>query len=275
MPLHFQSITEKDQSPALLTELFYEPFEHPSSLFVSKDKYLHSQTDIRDELSGDLIGKIVYTVKSNEEKQVNELLDLDIVLNNDVKTTLRFLALREGSSDSNEYYDAAEVESDGHLEIETVNRHSVEGDLVDTEREVSICAFPFELTVYEDIEAFNRAMGFDKEIKVGDTDMLVHGFSEKFIMPGGMWGSKANDESYTFLLGKVVDFRDVRWQLGKHTLDFVITRLDTALGVIPAAMGREVFDLAELTAGKIIAMNADIKADLARPEDYIQVMDNA
>ena len=270
MPLHFQSITQKDQSPELLSELFGAPFENPSSVFVSKNKYIHSQTDIRNEISGEIFGKLVYTIKTNEEKQVNELLDLDIVLNNDTKTRLRFLSLREGSSDANEYYDVEIAEDDGRLEVETVNRHSVEGELVGTEREVGICAFPFELTVYESIEAFNKTMGFDREIRVKGLDLPVHGFSEKFIMPGGAMSRDKEDGSYTFLLGRVIGFRDVCWCLGTIELNFIIARLDTALGVIPAAMSREVFDLSNLSENAIVAMNADIKADLADLKDFIR-----
>ena len=266
MPLHFQSITEDDQSPELLAELFREPLENPSSLFVSKDKYIHAQANIRDEISGDNFGKLVYTIKSNEEKKVNEVLDLDIVLNNETKTRLEFLSLREGSSDANEYYDVAEINDDGHLEIETVNRHSMEGELVGAQRDVSLCAFPFELTVYETIDAFDKAMGFDKEIKTEGFDFSVKGFSEKFIMPGGSMAD--DDESYTFLLGKVISYRDVIWRLGTIELSFIITWLDTALGAIPAAMSRKVFDLSALREGVIIAMNADIKADFYDPKVY-------
>ncbi|MBQ3216741.1 MAG: hypothetical protein IJB35_02875, partial [Oscillospiraceae bacterium] len=56
---------------------------------------------------------------------------------------------------------------------------------------------------------------------------------------------------------------------GEAALPFVLAKVDTALGAIPVAMGREVFDLKELKAGCIVAMNADIKADLARDEDFM------
>ena len=78
------------------------------------------------------------------------------------------------------------------------------------------------------------------------------------------------DGSYTFLLGRVIGFRDVRWCLGTIELNFIIARLDTALGVIPAAMSREVFDLSNLSENAIVAMNADIKADLADLKDFIR-----
>ena len=88
-------------------------------------------------------------------------------------------------------------------------------------------------------------------------------------MPGGiLGGNKEEDESYSFLLGKVLSWQDVRWMIGENALDFVIVWLDTALGEIPAAMGREVFDLSKLKEGAIIAMNADIKADLSNSKDF-------
>ena len=54
----------------------------------------------------------------------------------------------------------------------------------------------------------------------------------------------------------------IRNQPHKEDHDFVIAWLDTALGILLAAMGREVFDLSELDAGKTIFMNAYIKANL-------------
>ena len=111
-----------------------------------------------------------------------------------------------------------------------------------------------------------KAMGFDKEIKTEGVDFSVKGFSEKFIMPGGSMAD--DDESYTFLLGKVISYRDVIWRLGTIELSFIITWLDTALGAIPAAMSRKVFDLSALREGVIIAMNSDIKADFYDPKVY-------
>ena len=44
--------------------------------------------------------------------------------------------------------------------------------------------------------------------------------------------------------------------------------VDTALGVVPVAMGRDVFDLKKLKVGCVIAMNAVVKADVAAPGVY-------
>lgn len=266
MPLHLQSIKDDDRQAERLTALLMMSGEDPDAIFVSEDKYLHTQYDLTNEISGEVFGKVVLTMKINEENI--EILDLDIFLNNENRVALDFLDIREGSSDSNEYYDAA-TEDDIHLQVETVNRHTVDTELTGTRREVRACAFPFEATVYEDIRAFNRSVGFGDGINVGKTDLVVHGLSEKFMMPGTVMKEKQKKgESYTFLIGTVSSFQDVTWRLGNEDLDFALVWLDTALGCIPAAMGREVFDLSDLAVGKVVGMNADIKVDLSKPEVF-------
>ena len=89
------------------------------------------------------------------------------------------------------------------------------------------------------------------------------------MMPGGMFNDKKkSDESYSFVVGKVVSYRDVEIAFGETVYPFVLAMIDTALGVIPVSMGREVFDLESLKVGCIVAMNVDIKADLARDENF-------
>lgn len=84
----------------------------------------------------------------------------------------------------------------------------------------------------------------------------------------GLDTEKKSDESYSFVVGKVVSYQDVEIALGETVLSFVLAKVDTALGVIPVAMSRDVFELEKLEVGCIIAMNADIKADLAKDEDF-------
>ena len=269
MPLHLQSITKDDQRPEYLADLLTMAGESPDELFVSEDRYILSRFFLNDEVSQTPFGSIVFTMKVDDENKALMIIDLDIVLSNENRTSLRFLALRNGSSDANEYYDAETEEDNAHLELETVCRHIVRDEqLVDSCRDVSISAFPFQLTVHENIDAYNKWAGFGKGIKVRDTEYTVHGFSPHFMMPGGTLGAEKEEESFSYLLGTVRSWRDVRWKIGENALDFTVVWLDTALGEIPAAMSREVFDLTELKAGAIIAMNAYIKADLSRPEDF-------
>lgn len=268
MPLHLNSITNDTRKAEPIAWLLQKGMDDCDSVFATKDqKYFHIRRKIMDRLSGDAIGRIVYTIMHGE--RVLEIKDLDIVWNNDTPTRLQFNTLRDKSSDANEYYEAETVEAGQHLELETVDRHVVSADILNTEREAFISAFPFELNVYADIHAFNEWAGFDRVIAVADTDLKVSGFSERFIMPGGLFkDKKKNGESYSFLIGKVISYRDVEIAFGETVYPFVLAQVDTALGVIPVSMGREVFDLEELQVGCIVAMNADIKADMAKDEDF-------
>ena len=268
MPLHLNSISNVGQNSELLAWMLQEGIDQCDAIFITEDqKYFHIRCNIEDRLSGELIGKIVYTLLNRDNAL--EVLDLDIVWNNDVPTTILFNELRDGSSDSNEYYEAEVVGGGQHLELETVNRHVIDEELIDTEREVFISAFPFELSVYTDMDEFNKWAGFKKDITVGDTGLKGVGFSDKFMMPGGMHNpNKGGDESYSFVVGRVVAYRDVEVAFGKMVLPFVLSQVDTALGVIPISMSRDVFDLDKLEVGCIVAMNADIKADVAKDENF-------
>ena len=269
MPLHLNSITNNSRKTDALAWMLQNGMNKSESLFITEDKkYLHIRCNIPDRLSGKTVGKLVYTIVNCENAL--QILDLDIVWENSVPTLLRFNALREGSSDANEYYDAEVKDGGQHLEIETVNRHVIPEDIIDTEREVYISAFPFELNVYDDIAAFNAWAGFGNGVQVGDTDLTVQGLSERFMMPGGILNDKKQkDESYSFVLGKVVSYREVEIEFGETVYQFVLAMMDTALGIIPVSMGRDVFDLRNLRAGCMVAMNADIKADLAK-DDYFK-----
>ena len=120
------------------------------SVFITEDqKYFHIRCNIVDRLTGNAIGRIVYTILHGEK--VLEIKDLDIVWDNDTATLLQFNTLRDGSSDSNEYYEAQTVDEGQHLEIETVNRYVVSADILDTEREVYISAFNYVIWVWNRI----------------------------------------------------------------------------------------------------------------------------
>ena len=268
MPLHLNSITNDSQNSEILAWMLQEGMDRCDSIFVTEDqKYFHIRSNIEDRLTGESIGKIVYTLLHGDK--AIEVLDLDIVMNNNVSSKVLFNELREGSSDSNEYYEAEVVDGGQHFELETVNRHVVSENLLDAERDVFVSAFPFALSVYEDMDAFNEWAGFRKDVSVGDVGLKVGGFSDKFMMPGGMTNpQKRSDESYSFVVGRVVSFKDIELALGKRVLPFVLAWVDTALGIIPVPMGREVFDLEKLEIGCIVAMNADIKVDVAKDEDF-------
>jgi hypothetical protein len=137
------------------------------------------------------------------------------------------------------------------------------GVIEDTESAVRVSAFPFELSVYDSLQALNAWVGFDKVIDVGGTGLRVGGLSADFTAPGSAFSRKDDDGNYSFVVGTVNSYEDAVVRFGQHQFAFSIIWLDTAMGIIPVAAGREVFDLEKLEAGKVIGMNADIKCDFA------------
>lgn len=269
MPLHFNAITNDSQNTEAFAWILQKGMDKCDAVFISQDQqYFHMQYPVQDVLSQKEIGKMVYTIKMDDERKTLQVLDLDFVLFSDEYTELRFLTKRNGSSDSNEYYEVETIAEGQHLEIETVNRHTVAEEIEGSERKVRISVFPFALSVYKDIDAFNSWAGFTGEKEIGNTGLKLSGFSETFAMPGGLFENKKDDESYSFLVGQVKSIKDVQIRFGEVTWSFVLAKVLTAMGIVPIAMGREVFDLAELVPETIVAMNADVKADMSKPDDF-------
>lgn len=268
MPLHLQSIINDNQKAEFFAGIVSEGMDACDAVIFSEDeKQFHARCIIIDRLSDEIIGRIVYTIRIGEE--FHEIMDLDIIWNNATPALVKFNTLKECSSDSNEYYEAETVETGRHFELETVNRYAISEDILGTEREVFISAFPFQLNVFHDINAFNEWAGLNREITIPGIGQRMCGFSDRFIMPGGLFDSKKkDDESYSFAVGEVVSFRDVEIAFGEKTYPFVLAQVDTALGIIPISMSRDVFDLKNLQVGCIVSMAADIKADLAKEEDW-------
>lgn len=266
MPIRINSITEMD-TPAVFAAMLQEEMDACNAVFVDHTgKYIHTTADIIDQLSGDKIGKIVYTILIREDAL--EMLDVDLTWNNDIPTSIHLLGMREGSSDSIEYYDAETCETEQHFQLETVGRHTISAEKISGETlDAYISAFPFGLEVFSDITAFNRRMGIDHEIHVADTGLVVGGLSETFLAPGNL-ANGDDDNCHSFVVGIVREFKDVQVKFGEHTFDIVLAQVETAFGIIPVGMGRDFFNLAEMKAGSIIGMNAYIKADLSKPGDY-------
>jgi len=264
MPLHLNSITNDSQNPDVLAWMLQTAINESAGVFCTEDKqYIHMANVICNEKTGNPIGRFIFTLFCNQAEQRLEVLDLDIILDNANGSKLHFLNRLPESSDSNEYYEVEVVGEQQHLLIETVNRYTMPGPIEDTEHTVRVSAFPFELTVYDSLDALNAWAGLDKGKEIGNTGLRLGGFSANFAAPGNIFSRKNGDSNYSFVVGVVKSFEDIAVQFGKHRFEFSIIYLDTALGIIPVAAGREVFDLKGLDVGKIIAMNADIKCDFA------------
>ena len=69
MPLHLNSFTDDKISAKVLAWLFQDGMDGCESIFVDKEgKYLHIRRNIHDEISGDQIGKVCYTIQILEDK---------------------------------------------------------------------------------------------------------------------------------------------------------------------------------------------------------------
>ena len=83
MPLHLNSMTNDAENSNTVAWLLQEQFQSAKVGFASEDKkHIHLFNYLKDEISGDNIGRIVYTVGVNEEEKALEMLDLDIVFDN-------------------------------------------------------------------------------------------------------------------------------------------------------------------------------------------------
>ena len=259
MPLHLESITRPGSGEKLMGHLFEHTFSECDRGFTSADKkFLILRGGLTDGLSGESIGAVTFTLANGEEGL--ELLDIDLTLSTSEPVALSFLKRLEQSSDANEYYDAELPGSNQLLQIETVCRCAVEGDIEGKTLPAYVSAFPFRLSIYDSIEAFNG--------EAGRGDMHGFKFSKTFIAPGGIFAKGNRGEVFSFVLGTVESFREAQLVFGETQVDFVIAQIETALGTVPAPMSREVFDLEALAPGKLIAMYADIKADLSKPSDF-------
>ncbi len=271
MPLRLQSIQRNQYDTGILSFIAQQDMEKWDAKVQSKsadgNTYFHYTHFMRDVYSGEIIGKFVVTLREVTKRSGlfkkethKEILDMDLTLEGEAEVEMRFLNMLPGSSGANEYYD---VELEGHqrFQIETVNRHAITGKIEGTKQKVKASAFPFRLSVYDSMAAMNEAL-HTKEIFGGRQ------LSDEFAAPGSaaieilrMQGNK--DEISAFLIGTVKSVKDVEVKLGEMKLSFALVRMETALGILPVAMGRSVFNIDEIAPGKVVSMFADIKADFA------------
>ena len=103
-------------------------------------------------------------------------------------------------------------------------------------------------------------------MEVADTGIYVHGLGTNFISPGGFFSDKENDDKvpYSFVVGVVESFSDVTISFGESEHEAYIIYLNTAIGTLPTLAGKEMFDMRKLSKGKIVGMNAYIKANFVK-----------
>ncbi len=264
MPLHMNSFNPEGDSRDLLNFIIQNGMDAPEFTTVSDDRMtVHLTKLMTDRLTGQRIGKFVTTLYKDLQKDSYGLVDIDLTFDGGKPVALRFLHKQPQSSEANEYYDV-EVEGGGqHLLVETVNRQFARKDEIEgSVLEVCASAFPFRLSVFDDIETFNSAFGFGRQ----EGGNRIGGLSETFASPASLMSTEHEEgagDVYSWLNGVVKSIREVSVDFGRRNIDFTIAYTETALGVIPVAMHREIFDLSELAPEKILVMYAYVKADFA------------
>ncbi len=262
MPVHFNSfIADKEETlkEKLFSDIVTKYTEKADNVFVTDDKTkIHMTTYFKDVYSNKEIGKVVITLIVRTTNI--ELVDVDIVLLSDHKTKLCFETKLEESSEANEYYVVYELEQEKHFAIETVNRYTIAEDIENKNIDAYLSAFPFQLSVFETEEKMNKALGFGKKMDIPSIGQKVITLDPKIMSDGRIM--TGNDEPCSFIIGEVIDFQDVKVNIADHIIKFKLIHLDTAVGNMPVAVHEKNFDLRKLKKGALVAMVADVKADL-------------
>lgn len=263
MPVHFNSFIddkEEDLRKKLFSDIVTKYTEKADNVFVNDDKTkIHTTTFFKDIHTKKEMGKVVITLIVRPDNI--ELVDTDIVLLSDHKTKLPFEEKLEESSEANEYYMVYDLDQEKHFDIETVNRYTISEDIENTEKEVYLSAFPFQLDVFQDEEEMNKTLGLGKEVDIPSVGKKVITMDPRMMSDGRVM-TGAN-EPCSFIIGEVTDFKDVEVNIADNNIKFTIIDLDTAIGNMPVAVHGENFDLSKLKKGALIGMLADIKADFS------------
>lgn len=244
MPLHLEAITDLEMTAEMTIDLFNQesvPYEH-SGMSKNKQIILMAKSLI-DLNTKEKIGKYVFTLAIHPETKMLMLIDIDMTLDAPEPTKLNFLERLPMSSPANEYYLASTTDEDRQLQIETVNRHLVDlAKLEDTTQSVYLSAFPFSLSIYNDLDDLNESLGMKTTVKIEGEDYNVAGFDINFMGAGDAFGAHEN-ETFTFLIGTIVSYRFVRINIVENIIDFILAEISTGLGTIPCAISRSAFDL--------------------------------
>ena len=217
MPLHLDSIVEnKDDRDELAVRLLQNAVSSSSSL-CGGGHAVHLHQNLIDRLSGERIGDAVCTLNVDAANKQLSVLDEDVVWNAAAATRLRFVRPIDASAPGESY----EVKLPGtncRAVVEVVDRHVVSGGLKNTEREVFICAFPFQASLYPNFDAFHAKTGHTDP--VSGRRILLH---DRFVMPCGLFCGD-HTQSGTTLVGTIVYHRKVQICLGSFPLDFILAQ---------------------------------------------------
>ncbi len=263
MPVHFNSfIADEEESlrEKLFSDIVTKYTETADNVFVNDDKTkIHMTSFFKDEYSNKEIGKVVITLIVRTDNI--ELVDVDIVLLSNHKTKLCFEEKLDQSSEANEYYLVCDLNEEYYFDIETVNRYIIPAqDIEKNKIGAYLSAFPFQLDVFENEEEMNKILGLGEEVDIPSIGKKAITMSQKMMSDGRIM--TGDDEPCSFIIGKVINFKDVKANIADNYVEFKIIYLDTGVGNMPVAVNSENFDLSKLKKGALIGMIANIKADL-------------
>ena len=106
----------------------------------------------------------------------------------------------------------------------------------------------------------NKALGLGKEIDIPGIGKKLIGMDSRMMSDGRiMVGS---NEPCSFIIGEVKSFESVEVDIAGNVIDFKIINLETGIGIMPVAVDEKNFNLSKLREKVLIAMAADVKADL-------------
>lgn len=262
MPVHFNSFIpdeEKKLQDDLFANIVVKYTQNANDIFITEDKRkIHMTSFFKDKNLGENIGKVVITLIVREKEL--EVVDVDITILNSNKIKLYFENKLRESSEANEYYEVYELDEKRHFQIETVNRYSLlKEEIEGTEQEVYLSCFPFQLEIFENENEMNEKLGFGKEIDIPVIGKKVIGLDYHMMAAGGIMTSAT--EPCSFIVGKIVNYKDVEVVMADISLKFTIINLETAVGILPVVANEKNFDLRKIGKNKVVCMVANVKAD--------------
>lgn len=261
MPLSISNLMKQDEeaSMALPKELF-KLIEEGETDYLGTGVSINGATtymayDIYDTISDEPVMKCIFSIINSSEGTI--VADMDLIINNDERPVL-FMDHILDREDVNENWRIAIGQDGKEAEVQTVNRFIIHSDLKGLTLPVSLSAFPFELVIGKTLAEVNGKLGF-KQGRYG-WEGLAGGLKADYLSDCRPFTNDDQD-SFSVLIGQVIDLRKLKLALGDIRQDCVIADLATALGKLPVYLPAEYGPLLE--KGCYMAMFADIKADLS------------
>lgn len=263
MPLHLDSLTTQSITPEEFMDIAVSVLDQADDYYQPIDSLIHTRTYLKDQEYGDTIAHFVVSMYFNRKEGRNEILDVDMTLESIFPKTMQFYRkIGEASLASQQYSVSWPCFPDQTFWVETVNRFTEEPNLEGKKIEGSFSFFPKRVTLFENMMELNRAYGLPSEIQNPDLREIglgSVGFSDDFL---------AVVEGLPKLFGTVNSVRDVKTQIGSLPLEFTLVRARTALGVLPVAMSRDVFDIDGIQKGSVLDMSGVLNFDFSKLNQF-------